>query len=460
MTTNNPVVSTITKEYKFTQNAFLPKSVIIPLAQEVNVEYIANVKPGDIVKEGDVIASSTNIENQSYIHSSIPGTVEEIIPCYLPNAKQSYGIKINFGGSLSYLGKKIPEDKIEYLTTLGIEKELSDKGVVNTFNITFPTNLGSEIREIKKGSNLVVRLFDEDPYRATDSLITKFYKNEIIKGAENLAKAIDASGVVFVIDQKLTDKTNFISPNNEKSEDIEEEGSSNNDKSTSFKNFKLLEMNIRKYPCGTPREIISAFKKNNLKKQCDIKLTKNDLFIDSSTALETYKAISLKTPSITKCVQFSGNCLQASCILDIKLGTPIKEVIKQIGGIIKNPEMVIVNGDLCGYSLQSLDAPITKYVKSIKVISSRKFTDNQIYACVSCGNCRSACPVNISPDVLYNTTISLNKLSESYAKSSLACISCGLCNTVCPARLPLSQTISVLKDNVTKILKEKNEESK
>ena len=41
-------------------------------------------------------------------------------------------------------------------------------------------------------------------------------------------------------------------------------------------------------------------------------------------------------------------------------------------------------------------------------------------------------------------------MPENFAASSIACIECGLCNTVCPARLPLSQTISLLKDKFTK----------
>ena len=438
MTSNNPVISTVIKEYKFTQNAFLPKFVVIPLNQEVNVEYKSVVKPGDIVKEGDIIAESTNLDQKSYIHSSIPGTVEEIIPCYLPCSKQGYGIKIKFGGALSYLGKRIEEEKIEYLTPYSIKEFIQKNGVINTFNITYPQNFSNQLNKIIDGSNLVVRLFDEDPYRATDSLMTKFYKNEIIKGATVLAKAINANNVLFVIDQKQNLKDNF--------NDI------------SLKGFSLLEMNIKKYPCGSEREIISTYKKSSLKKEDKFKLTKNDLFVDASTCYEVYKAVTIKTPSISRAVQFTGNCLQASCILDVKIGTPIKEIIAQIGGLVRNPEIVIINGDYCGYAMQSLDAPITKYVKSVKVISSRKFTDNQVYACVNCGNCRASCPVNISPDILYNTTVNLNKLSPSFAKSSLACISCGLCNTVCPARLPLSQTITVLKDKVSDYLKEKNEE--
>ena len=104
---------------------------------------------------------------------------------------------------------------------------------------------------------------------------------------------------------------------------------------------------------------------------------------------------------------------------------------------------------LCGTSVKSLDIPITKYVKSVEFLSKKKNSDEQIYSCINCGNCRFACPVKLSPDILYNHTVNFKLLKDTYAASSLACIECGLCNTVCPARLPLCQTIKVLKNKLT-----------
>ena len=80
----------------------------------------------------------------------------------------------------------------------------------------------------RKPENIIVRLFDEDPYRVTDSLISKFYFDQLVKGARILAKAINAKGIVFAIDQKFADKDIF--------------------KNEEYKDIKALEMNIRRYP--------------------------------------------------------------------------------------------------------------------------------------------------------------------------------------------------------------------
>ena len=177
-------------------------------------------------------------------------------------------------------------------------------------------------------------------------------------------------------------------------------------------------------------------------------ITKKDFYVDASTMYEVYKAVCLDTPSISKLVHFSGNCLYASCMLDVKIGTSIRDVINQLGGFHKEPSMVIINGYLSGVSVSDLDVPVTKYVKSVAFSNKKPFTDDHIYTCINCGNCRGACPVKLSPDILYNNAVNFREIPEQLEKSSFACIDCGRCNTVCPARLPLCQTISVIRERL------------
>ena len=433
MKSNNPVVSSIIKDYNTSQKAFLPKIVNIPLAQESDSCYKSIVKTGDIVKEGQVIAQ-TEIEKgwTSSLHSSVPGKVLSTEACFSPNGRQEFAIKIQFGGALSYLGKLHQEKELAAIAPKDISRNLIQNGVINTFKTSIPENLGLQIEKLnedKKQHNLVVRLFDEDPYRITDSLVSKFYFNEIVKGARFVAKAINAKGIIFAIDQKSEDKEWGKNPD--------------------YKDIFQLEMKIQRYPCGTPREIVSAFSRGPLSKICNFTLSKTDLFTDSSTIYEVYKAAVLGIPCVDRLVHFSGNCLNASCMLDVKLGTNLRDIVPQIGGFIKEPAHIIINGMLCGTSVKSLDIPVTKYVKSVEFLSKKKNSDEQIYSCINCGNCRFACPVKLSPDILYNHTVNFKLLKDTYAASSLACIECGLCNTVCPARLPLCQTIKVLKNKIT-----------
>ena len=90
---NNPIVSSIIKDYNASQKAFLPKIVSIPLSQENESFYKPIVNPGDIVKEGDVIAQTEIAKGwTSSLHSSVPGKVISTEPCISPNGHQEFAV--------------------------------------------------------------------------------------------------------------------------------------------------------------------------------------------------------------------------------------------------------------------------------------------------------------------------------------------------------------------------------
>lgn len=415
-----PEKSSELKNYQQPQNAFLPRSVNIPLCEEYNTVCKTLVKPGDLVTEGQLIATAVS-KTKAPIHSSLPGIVENIVNCQCPNGKTEKAIQISLKGSFTYLGKIIKNKDINLISPSEIAENIFENGLVNTFNTLKPRNLGNQIKTFK-GNALVIRLFDDDPSCITDRLISKFYLNNIFEAASILSKAIGKDKIIVVkgdsqkIDQGLL-----------------EEG----------RHF-LYSVNENSYSLGLKEKIIAGFNKT----KADFKLSKNDLFCDSSTLYEVYQSLIQGSPSINKLIHISGNCLKVSCFLNVKIGTSIRDVIEQIGGLIKTPKQIIVNGSIRGFSAGSLDMPVTKYVKSISIISSKTKNDSVIYDCINCGNCRFVCNAQILPDIIYNDAINFNELSDFSKKMVSKCIGCSMCNMVCPARIPLSQMINTLKEEI------------
>ena len=145
MNSNNPIVSSVIKDYKDSQKAFLPRFVSIPLSQEAGSNYKPLVKVGDIVHEGDVIAETELIKGKkTFIHSSVPGTVVAIEPVFAPDGRQEFCVKIRFGGAFSFLGKKHQEKTSSNLIGAEIPSKLTELGVINTFKTSIPENLGLE----------------------------------------------------------------------------------------------------------------------------------------------------------------------------------------------------------------------------------------------------------------------------------------------------------------------------
>ena len=278
-----------------------------------------------------------------------------------------------------------------------------------------------------KTKNIIVRLFDEDSQRISDSLMTQFYFDEVKEGAYILAKIIDADGILFVMNSK----------------DIKQKELEDDPKH----NIYYMGVAPKKYLNGFKHGIITVFNKS-LKKNSSLNISKDDFFIDSYTLYDIYNAIVYNVPVMSRPVHFTGNCLAASCFLNVRSGFLLKDIVNQLGGFIKNPGAVIINGKLCGNSVNSLNIPVTKYVKSVEFVSKANTTDSQVYSCIKCGACRYKCPVDIAPDILFEYVTKKTNIPQSFLTTATLCINCGLCNTVCQARIPLCQVITMLKNKM------------
>ena len=409
-------------------NAFLPRVVTVPLSQETGYRCSSLVKKGDTVREGQIIAvprTDSLSGNPAKIHSPVPGVVEDIVLCTCPDGRQGEAVKIRLAGSFTYLGKKkIPGDGT-ILPPATIIQQLSDRGVVNTFNTTEPVSLAMEIGAARKRKPrlLVVRLYDDDPTRVTDSLLSSAFPDEIYTGALITARAAEAGGIVFMIDSE--------SP-------VPAVGG---DESIPI---RFVKINIKEYPAGFRKEIKKAVGKS-AKDYPLSDISDDDLYTDASTMYEVCSVIKDSIPVIDKYIYISGECIPASGMLKVRIGSTVRFLAQQCGGFTVPPAAVIINGLISGWSAGSLDTPITKYVKSVSFLPASKVPDQRQSVCVRCGMCRSVCPRNLTPDILYRHAAGGTEAGEAYVRSAQLCSGCGLCSFVCPSRLPVSQAVKMLK---------------
>ena len=167
--------------------------------------------------------------------------------------------------------------------------------------------------------------------------------------------------------------------------------------------------------------------------------------VDSPTCLDSYNAIAKSYPAIDKFIQIEGDDIATSGIFKIRIGTTFRSIFEECGGFIKEPAKIIINGLISGIAISDLDTPITKYVKSIFVLSSRGFPDQRQTSCVRCGRCHNICPENLHPEKIYSNYYSDTPVKEYILNTINLCTECGLCNAICPSRIPLYQTINLIK---------------
>jgi electron transport complex protein RnfC len=105
---------------------------------------------------------------------------------------------------------------------------------------------------------------------------------------------------------------------------------------------------------------------------------------------------------------------------------------------------VVAGGPMMGFTLGSLDVPVTKGTSGITVLTrgeARKAVETR---CIRCGRCAEVCPMRLVPTKLALAARAADPaLARRYHVA--ACMECGCCAYACPASIPLVQLIRLGK---------------
>ncbi len=137
-------------------------------------------------------------------------------------------------------------------------------------------------------------------------------------------------------------------------------------------------------------------------------------------------------------------------VLKAKVGTPVSELLDEVGAQYGPKDTVILGGPMRGEALSDLSIGIGKWDQAITVIPNGTFPPLTDMPCINCGECVLRCPVKLSPGVL--SRYAEFQLWDKAKKENIAyCIECGICGYVCPSRRPMLQYIRIAKQEIAAI---------
>ena len=150
---------------------------------------------------------------------------------------------------------------------------------------------------------------------------------------------------------------------------------------------------------------------------------------------------------IRRIVTVSGSAITAPKNLEVRVGTPIGEVIEAAGGFKEEPNKILMGGPMMGVAQFDLTAPIFKGTNAILAFCGDEAKGSKTPSCIRCGRCVEACPMRLMPTYIYLYGEKGNlEACEKY--DALDCIECGACTYVCPGKLPLVQGIRSAKQRI------------
>ena len=397
-----------------------PKEVLLLTSQHIGAAAEPVVKVGDEVKVGQIIAEAAGYISAP-VHSSVSGKVTKIDSVLLPSGAEAPAIRIESDGLMTVSEEVYPPEVTDLDSfLLAVRKS----GIVGLGGAGFPTSVKLDAL-IKGGIHTVVINGAEcEPYITSD-MRTMIDSPELIFDGISLLErfAPDIKKFVFGIEKN-------------KPECIREIARIFQD------NAKVSVMPLPTlYPQGAEKIMVhntTGIDVPEGKIPADVGV----IVINVTTLAEVARYIKTGMPLVERCVTVDGDAVKSPKNLIVPVGTTVRDVLDFVGVDMAEVGKALFGGPMMGAAICSLDEPITKKTNAITVMSVRSARESEANACIHCGRCVNACPMNLNPTA-FASAIKIDNTEEKIAKleeySVSLCMECGCCSYVCPASRPLVQ---------------------
>jgi len=393
----------------------LPERVYIPMSMHIGAPCQPVVAVGDHVKVGQLIGDCS-APVSAPIHSSVSGDVEAIQVFMTQNGRPDTNIVIKTDGKQEVADTVVPpviNSKEDFI------KAVRASGVVGLGGASFPMSIKYNTKP-GQVDTLILNGAECEPYITVDHAAMLSHGQEMIDGMRAAMKWVGIKQGIIGIESNKPDAIAKLK---------ELIGSA-----TDIKVCELRQV----YPQGAERVIIYETTGRHLiagKLPADVGCIVSN--VTSMLKLAQYLATGM--PLVTKFLTVDGNVIVKPQNIEAPIGTLICDIIDFCGGIKEGKEVkkIILGGPMMGRAIPRDDLAILKSNSAILCFDETVGSLNKETACINCGRCVNACPMNLMPTRL-SRAFKDNNVEALREFNVMTCMNCGSCAYVCPARKQLN----------------------
>ncbi len=404
----------------------LPDEVDVLLVQHFGAPCSPLVKKKATVSEGDLIGQVENGLGAD-IHASVSGTVKEVGFSASPVSVQAPSVTI----------KRDPEAEPRAYTPTDwkslsrdeLLKRIKDAGIVGIGGAGFPTHVKLAPPPEAKVDTLILNGAECEPYLTTDHRLMVERPDDILEGARIIL------AVLGIQDCHIGIESN-------KSDAIEGLRKKAHDQSSNNYHISVDALQV-KYPQGSEKQLIESITGRRVP-GFGLPFDVGTIVQNVGTAKSVYDAVVLNKPLYEKVLTISGKGIERPANLKVRIGTRLNDIVSYLGGTKPDLSKVVLGGPMMGFSISTLDVPITKTTSGVLFLTEEEIDARPYSNCIRCGWCLDACPMGLSPNEI-GIYVEAGRAEDTAQFGLFECFECGCCAFVCPAKRPLVQFIRLAK---------------
>jgi len=408
--------------------ALLPSKVVIPVSQHIGAPCLPIVAKGDLVKKGQVIATSAAFVS-SPTHASISGTVIDIAQYPHPVFGKCLSIVIQNDGLDEWTdGIPLVRD-YEKLNDDEIKNIIKEAGIVGMGGATFPTHVKLSPPKEKKIDLFILNAAECEPFLTADDRMMLEYSERIVTGVKIVMKVLGVNKAYVGIEDNKPDAVSVMQ-----------------------KAFEGTGVEVKaiptKYPQGAEKMLIKVLAGREVPSG-SLPMDVGVVVQNVGTVVAICDAVVNGIPLIQRVTTISGSAVKEPKNLLLRIGTTFEDAIENCGGFVESPAKIIMGGPMMGFAQSNLGVSIIKGVSGILGLTKKDINNGMESPCIRCGKCLTVCPCGLNPSML-----SILGERDMYEEAKLEqnlfdCAECGSCVYVCPAKRNIVQYIrySKMKNN-------------
>ena len=402
-----------------------PKQVVIPMQQHVGAPCTPLVKKGDTVAVGQLIGDSDKFISAP-IHASISGTVSSLGTMMLPNGQTTDTVVIDSDGEMRlspHVKPPVVKNKQQFL------EAIRASGLVGLGGAGFPAAVKLNVPEGKKIDTILINGAECEPYITADYRGVMEDADLVMSGVYTLLELLEVERILIAIESNKPEAIRILTEIAENNRDQKDQ-------------VKVLELKSR-YPQGAEKVLVQACTGRKIPKG---KLPADVGCLVINITSVAFMANYLKTgiPLVTKRLTVDGSAIADPKNVIVPIGTSIHDLVEFCGGYRETPAKILMGGPMMGMAAVDDSLPVLKQNNAILAFTEQDAALPMPTACIRCGRCVKACPMNLMPTLL-ESLVKQKDAAELERMGVMTCMECGSCAYVCPANRQLVQSMRLGK---------------
>lgn len=399
-----------------------PSEVLLPLKISAHgvSDNVPTVSVGEHVYVGQLIAEE-NGKGTANFHATVSGTVvsldEEIVT---PNGVVP-AIKIESDGKME------PDPAIKVPVAHDVDEFLNlirASGIVGLGGAAYP--LWAKLDAIRRGpiKTVLVNGAECEPFITSDHRTMLDCTDYIVKGIDLLREFLKSEEFIIGIENNKPDAIKKLTEVFKDTKDV-----------------KIMPLDSV-YPQGAKQVLL--FNATGLVVEKGQRLASlGTIIINITTLAKMGEYFTTGMPLVERCLTIDGAAVNEPKNVIVPIGTSVKYIIDNCGGLKTEPGKIIFGGPMMGKTVDTLDAPVLKATNAVLVFPPEMASAPDASACIHCSKCVEACPLNLDPVAIAKAMDNddEDERAEILTREQVnLCMNCGSCSFVCPAKRPIAET--------------------